>query len=205
MIRNIVFDMGQVLIDWKPAELIRQFGLSEEDSAALMLEIFGETEWVALDDGTVSEEDALKAICGRLPEHLHPYARILVCDWWKPEFHVKEGIEQLIRDVKAAGYGVYLLSNANTRQAEYCTRLPGWECFDGRVTSAELNILKPDERIYKHLLQKYDLKAEECFMIDDSPANVYSALKCGFRGAVFHDDVARLRKQMAEAGIAAGS
>ncbi len=201
MIRNIIFDMGQVLIDWKPGELIAAFNLSKEDSDALMLEIFRETEWVALDDGTVSEEDALETICQRLPVHLHEYARSLVCDWWKPEFHVKPGIESLIRELKANGYRIYLLSNANTRQAEYCVRLPGWECFDGRVTSAELNILKPDAGIYRHLLQKYDLKADECFMIDDSPANVYAALKCGFHGAVFHDDTVRLRRQMLSAGI----
>ena len=103
--------------------------------------------------------------------------------------------------LKQAGYGVYLLSNASVRQHEYWPRVPGSALFDGTLISADVKLVKPQPEIYRLLLEKFSLTAQECFFIDDSPANIEGALMCGIPGAVFHGDVALLRKDLRAAGV----
>ena len=83
MIRNLVFDMGNVLIQWKPNLFVEALGVPEEDRAFLLREVFGSVEWIQMDRGTLSFEDGLAAICRRLPERLHASARELTLDWWR--------------------------------------------------------------------------------------------------------------------------
>lgn len=201
MIRNIVFDMGQVLIHWTPALLIAHFHLTPEEETLLTREVFGNTEWVRLDHGTITEADAAEAICRRLPEKLHEPARTLVFDWWKRPLVPVEGMEELIRELKDLGYGIYLLSNASLRLREYFHRIPGSAYFDGLMVSAEQRIIKPQHAVFYRLLEDFSLNAGECFFIDDSPANVEGAMCVGISGTVFHGDVSRLRRELREAGI----
>ena len=81
MIHHIVFDMGEVLIQWKPELLAAQAGVPEEDVPTLCRAVFGSVEWVQLDRGTVSREDALEAMCRELPERLHAGAAELAFTW----------------------------------------------------------------------------------------------------------------------------
>ena len=68
MIRNVVFDMGGVLIAWDPDRIVARLGLSEEDSRLLRREVFQSVEWVCLDRGSLSEQEALESMGKRLPE-----------------------------------------------------------------------------------------------------------------------------------------
>ena len=72
---------------------------------------------------------------------------------------------------------------------------------DGTLISADVKLVKPQPEIYRLLLEKFSLTAQECFFIDDSPANIEGALMCGIPGAVFHGDVALLRKDLRAAGV----
>ena len=73
MIDTIIFDMGQVLIRWTGTLMLEKYELSETDHSLLLRELFGDVEWVMLDHGTISFEEAVKAVCRRVPEHLHGY------------------------------------------------------------------------------------------------------------------------------------
>ncbi len=201
MIRNIVFDMGGVLMSWNPQKLLDERELNEEEKKLIMRELFHETEWLALDEGTVSEQQAFEAVSARLPENLHSHVHELIFGWWKEPFENKEGMEELIRSLHQSGYRIYLLSNASIRQAEYFHRLPGSQCFEGRMTSAEEKIIKPQKDIFELFLKRFDLKAEECLFIDDSNANVFAASKCGMEGIVYHDDTPLLIERLKEKGI----
>ena len=64
-----------------------------------------------------------------------------------------------------------------------------------------MKLVKPQPEIYRLLFKKFSLKPEECFFVDDSPANVEGALYCGMTGAVFNDGVPALRKALREAGV----
>jgi putative hydrolase of the HAD superfamily len=201
MIRHIVFDMGGVLKDFNPPKLLAARNIRGQDADILMRELFHETEWIALDHGSVSEQQAYESVAERLPDHLKPAAKDLIFNWWKDAFDDKEGMDELIHELKKNGYDIYLLSNASIRQAEYFHRLPGCECFSGRITSAEVHMLKPRADIYRLCLDTFGLKAEECVFIDDSATNVYCAKLEGYEGIVYHDDTGLLKKRMRELGI----
>jgi len=200
MIRNIIFDMGGVLLDYDPPRLIRRLSVSEEDAALLLREVFYSVEWFRLDHGTISQEDAAAAMKARLPSRLHGAVEQLLV-WWELEVLPVEGMAELLAELKKLGYGLYLLSNATLRQPEYFDRLPGSECFDGRFVSAFYQQLKPQYEIYETMLREFSLRAEECFFVDDSAANVEGAYCVGIAGAVFTGDMARLRRELNAAGV----
>ena len=200
MIRNILFDMGNVLIYFDRSLFMDRLGVTEEDKKLLMREVFLSVEWVRMDRGSMVEADAVKSCCARLPERLHESAKKLIAMWDRPILPVP-GMYELIEELKGKGYGIYLLSNASLRQHEYWPNIEASRFFDGKLISADEGIIKPQPEIYRLMLERFDLKAEECFFIDDMPANIEGAFYCGIPGAVFHDDVSRLRRQLREAGV----
>ncbi len=202
MIRNIVFDMGQVLIHFNPDVYIDRLGVPEADRPLLRREVFFDIEWTQLDRGCVSEEEAAASICRRLPERLHGYVRSLVFDWWKGPRMPVPGMAELIAEVKALGYGVYLLSNAGVCLHQYFQRIPGSQYFDGKIISSDRLQLKPEREIFQTLFRAYALKPEECFFIDDLFINIEAARFAGMPGTIFRDDLSRLRRDLNAAGVA---
>ena len=201
MIKNVVFDMGQVLIHWCPDVLIDRYDLTKEEKAQLKRELFGNVEWIQLDHGTISFDEAVDRICCRLPEKLHRPADEIVRGWWHRELIPMEGMAQLVGDLKAAGRGIYLLSNASVNLRDFFFRVPGSEYFDGLMVSAEEKLLKPQHEIYEQLYARFCLKPEECIFIDDNPANVEGAICTGMDGIVFRGDTEALRRELRERGI----
>lgn len=201
MIQNIIFDMGQVLIRWQPVALMAHLDLSEEDHVLLLREVFQSVEWVQLDRGSISETDAVKAMCSRLPAHLHAAAEEMVTAWWKPPLDPMPGMAELVRELKENGYGIYLLSNAGLPLRTYFPRIPGSEYFDGLLVSAEQRLIKPQHEIYETLYKTFDLVPGECFFIDDSPANIEGALETGMPGTIFRGDASALRRELIRNGI----
>ena len=183
MIRNIVFDMGNVLIYWRPDVLVERLGVPEEDRPLLLREVFGDVNWIQLDRGIVTPEEAAGRMCRRLPERLHGAAHELTSGWWQGPLLPVEGMAELVREVKGLGYGVYLLSNT-----------------DGRVVPAFHKLLKPQPELYQILLREYKLKGEECFFVDDLNINVEAAMLAGMSGTVFRG-ADSLRHALREAGV----
>ena len=200
MIRNILFDMGNVLLRFDRQVFLDRLDVSEADKQLLLREVFLSPEWVEMDRGTLREETAEPIMCSRLPAHLHDAVHQLTSCWDQPILPM-EGMEELVRELKQAGYGIYLLSNASVRQHAYWPRVPGSELFDGKLISADEGVMKPQPEIYRLCLERFGLKAEECFFIDDVPANIEGAQFCGISGVVFHADALQLRKDLREAGV----
>jgi putative hydrolase of the HAD superfamily len=201
MIKNIVFDMGNVLMQFKPSEYISRLGYTGEDAEILETEVFKTPEWCSTDRGTLLPEDAAKILEQRVPEHLKNAVEPLVCHWWDGDLMPVPGMGELIRELKANGYGIYLLSNASRHIYNYFHRLPGAECFDGMLVSADWLLEKPQHEIYEKLYSKFDLLPPECFFVDDRIDNVEVAMLTGMKATTFRNDVARLRREMQEAGI----
>lgn len=203
MIRNIVFDMGGVLLHYDPSHFVDLLHVSAEDKALLMREVFNTVAWFRMDRGTIGEEEAAAAMKENLPSRLHGEVNRLI-QWWELELRPVEGMEELLRELKELGYGVYLLSNATLRQPEYFDRVPASQYLDGRMVSAFYRLLKPQHEIFEAFLEKFTLKAEECFFVDDSVANVEGAYCLGVAGAVFDGDVSRLRRALNAVGVPVG-
>lgn len=200
-IQNIIFDMGQVLIRWKPDLLLSHFDITREDDALLVTEMFQSVEWMQLDHGTISAEEAVARMCSRLPGHLHSCVEAVVNGWWTFALTPIPGMGALVGELKEKGYGIYLLSNAAVNLREYFPGIPGSEYFDGLLVSAEEKLLKPQHEIYYRLYARFGLDPARCFFIDDSPANIEAALCTGMQGTVFRGDPARLRRELEQAGI----
>ena len=201
MIRNILFDMGKVLIRFDRDLFIDRLGVSPEDKPLLMRHVFCSVEWVCMDRGSMVEEEAVASVCKRLPQRLHDAAAKLIAMWDRPILPIP-GMYELVEELKNKGYGIYLLSNASLRQHEYWPRIEASRFFDGKLVSADEGVMKPQPEIYNLILERFSLKAEECFFIDDVPANIEGALRCGISGAVFYDeDVVQLRRDLRAAGV----
>ncbi len=184
MIRNIIFDMGGVLRVWDPEEFMEAMKIPADDRKILMREIFGAVEWPMQDLGLITEEETLERVRARIPERLHCAAEKLVLHWEDLSRPVP-GMADAIRRLKENGYGIWLLSNASKRHGQYWGKIPGSEYFDGLVISAFEGVLKPDLTIYRTILSRFGLKAEECVFTDDMPANAAGALAVGMDAFVF--------------------
>lgn len=201
MIKNIVFDMGNVLFDFKPSEYIRRLGYTGRDAEILEMEVFLTPEWSATDRGTLKPPQAAQILAQRVPEHLQAAVEPLVCHWWEGDLMPIPGMGDLIRELKSNGYRIYLLSNASRDIYEYFHRLPAADCFDGLLVSADWLLAKPQHEIYEKLYARFDLIPAECFFIDDRTDNVEVARLTGMNATVFRGDVSRLRREMRDAGI----
>ncbi|MBQ3383934.1 MAG: HAD family phosphatase [Erysipelotrichaceae bacterium] len=198
MIKNIIFDMGRVLVEFYPEDFLTKEGITDKEERELLLrEIFHHEDWTNMDAGIMTEQEMYDEAVKRIPEHLHQTAHNLIFDWNDPIIPVK-GMEDFVRECKEKGYGIYLLSNASVAQPVYWLRIPGHQYFDGTVVSALEKVMKPDVRIYQILLDRYGLKAEECLFIDDVQRNIAGAEKAGIRGYLFDGNVDKLRKYMGD-------
>ncbi len=200
MIRNVIFDMGNVLIRFDPMYFMERLGIQGDDKPLLMREVFQSLEWSRMDRGSLTDEDAVKLICRRVPSHLHEAIHKLVCFWDQPILEIP-GMYELVQELKELGYGVYLLSNASFRQHDYWPRVPAHVFFDGTLISADVLLIKPQPDIYRLLCERFHLNPEECFFIDDSSQNVEGAFFCGIPGAVFHGDAVEVRQKLLAAGV----
>lgn len=200
MIRNLVFDMGRVLVYYDSLRAVRKFAADEKEMEAVNASVFISPEWLMLDMGVIPEEEALKRMQARLPGgHAREAARLCLEHWHEYCMWPVPGMEELTREWKAKGYGLYLCSNASLRMLDcYLEVIPGIRLFDGTLFSAEVKCMKPQKEMYCHLFERFGLKPEECFFIDDQMLNIEGARACGMDGYCFADgDVEKLRQALA--------
>lgn len=201
MIKNIIFDMGGVLIDWTPEKYTARYDISAEDKTLLEDVIYKDYRWPLLDFGYYETEQAfLEDAYKLLPERLHQIAKELVCDWDKPEILNYPGMGELVKQLKENGYNIYLLSNAGARHKEYWHKVAGSEYFDGVVISNYEKQFKPCPEIYKTLLNRYNLVADECVFTDDMATNCAGAFLCGIHPIVFRGPE-RLKVELRKLGV----
>ncbi len=199
-IQHLVFDMGNVLILFSPMHYIKKFSLSESDEMILLNHVFRSVEWLCLDHGTIDEEEAISLCCQRLPSHLHQPARSII-ERWCDDIPAIEGMEELVKEAKQAGYSLYLLSNTSKRFHQFRQHINALQYFDGVFISADWKLLKPDPEIYRAFCQHFELDPGTCLFIDDMPSNIYGAKMAGMNGIVFHGDALSLKESLKSSGI----
>ena len=197
MIKNIVFDMGGVLINDNAMDFAARYVQDQADLELLKDELFLSYEWrEGWDNGTMIMEDLVNSVCARLPERLHEVVR-QITENWNMDAELIPGMEDLIRSLKKQGWNIYLLSNTALSFYQYRHRLPAIDVFDGEFISAEHHLLKPQREIYEKFVQVFGLEARECYFIDDKPENVKGAIDALWGGGfVFGGDAATLEKAL---------
>lgn len=188
MIKNVIFDMGAVLMDWDPVKFINRYDISEEDKKFLFTTIYKSYQWQLMDFGYYnSTKDFLEEMKPQIPERLWKIACELTEDWDKPVVLQVPGTADIVRELKSKGTKIYLLSNAGPNQPFYWEKVDGHECFDGILVSAFEKMYKPSKEIYNRILEKFSLKAEECVFVDDMPLNCAGAFMVGIKPIVFRN------------------
>ena len=178
MIRNIVLDMGNVLLDYNPAFVLNAFCSSEEEKEIIDRELFNGPEWKLGDRGDIKDKDRFELVKGRVPEKYHEALRNCA-DHWDICMTPLDGAKEFCEQVKNSGYGIYILSNASDLFYVYFPKFLPLDFFNGVFVSSDYHMLKPDVNIYKAFLEKYSLKAYECLFVDDREDNVAGAGAAG--------------------------
>ena len=195
MIKNVIFDCGQVLIRYNEVEIATNFTDNAADAEILGKVGMSRKYWEKFDRGTLLEEDYLKQVKQELPEHLHDAVEKLAEEWVMC-CPAMPGMEEIVQDVKKADKKLYLLSNFNKRLRYEQHYISALKYFDHLVISGEIKVAKPDKEIYEYLLSTYDLVPDECIFIDDNPANIAMAESLGIHGYLFDFDVPKLREYL---------
>ncbi|MGG7176871.1 HAD family hydrolase [Clostridium paraputrificum] len=181
MIKNIIFDLGRVVLDFEPKKYLMDKIKDEVKVNKLMKVIFAGEEWIRLDEGTITEDEAIERICAGNIE-LEKEIR-MVFDNWYPMLTPIESTIEVINELKIKGYKLYFLSNFHEKAFKYVNEeYPVFKLFDGGIASYKEKLMKPNPEVYKLILEKYNLKAEECVFIDDVRENVEIAEKFGIKG-----------------------
>ena len=188
MIKNVVFDIGNVLVDFRWRELMKNLNLSKEAQDRFETSVFGSCWWHDLDHGTIDETEAVKKLREDNAEFTDAFDKV----WENRDKLVKPYDYSVpwIRSLKERGYHVYLLSNYPrdifTLHAGNGS-FPFLDYVDGKVVSGFVQMIKPYADIYKCLMDKYTLKSEECIFIDDREENIQGAINVGMQGIVFQN------------------
>ena len=186
VVKNIVFDLGNVLVDFDPPAYLRKRGFDDAAAAQLLKTVFAEA-WSRGDAGDYLSIAALRAdLLQSHPAEAKAIRRALRPDCVR--MHVlRHDVAAWLHDLKTRGYRIYLLSNLAKYSHDYVRGYPFFRELDGGVFSYQERVCKPDARIYRILLERYALRPEETVFLDDSPANVAAAQRCGICGVVFTD------------------
>lgn len=179
--RNIVFDMGGVLVDYTADNATRHFTDNEEVIKEIHNVLFYSQEWMALDMGSISEEKAMERILPRLSsDSVRQIAKDTFAHWHEYNNVERNGVREIIETIKERGQRVYILSNASRRLTDtYKDVVPAPDLYDGVMFSGEVLALKPQPLIYRNFFERFKLVPSECFFIDDLQENVDGAKKCG--------------------------
>lgn len=199
MIKQIIFDVGGVLLDFDPQAMVRAVTGVEEDAALLRREIFLHADWNRLDRGQ-EEGRVLDSMKTRLPRRLWPQADAILAGWHR-SLRPMEETGELVRELHDLGYPLYILSNAPFRFYQFRDLVPGYGLMTGVMLSCEEGLLKPDPAIFRRLLERFSLRAEECFFIDDLSLNIEAAQWCGLTAFQFRRDLSELRAALRAEGV----
>lgn len=177
-IKNIIFDVGDVLLEYRWKDMLMDYGLSKEEAVKVGNLMFDNKLWSVLDLGTMSDEEVISEYARLYPE----YATVM--EWFIKNgeyMHVaRPKVWERVHKLKTMGYGIYILSNYSRNLFEKHTKGASFlEDADGMVVSYQIHIAKPDKKIYEYLLNKYNLIAQECIFFDDRPDNTKAARQMG--------------------------
>lgn len=185
MIKTVVFDIGNVLVNFNWKQMYLERGISEEKLDRVAKATVLNPLWIEFDKGILPFEKIVDMLVEQDKE-IEKEIRLCLMDTsqivTKREFAIP-----LISSLKEKGLQVLVLSNFNDRILKECVDAMDFLPYtDGGVISYQDHFVKPQPEIYQLLLARYGLNAKECVFIDDIPKNIEEARNQGMKGIVFH-------------------
>ena len=196
---NVVFDIGNVLVQWDPRALYRKI-FASEDEVSWFIDNVCTHEWNVEQDRGRSFADGVIALTKRFPEHAEAIAAYDL-RWHETVLGAIDGSVAILEELTARGTPVYAITNFNQHKfRETLQRFPFLSAFRDIVVSGDERLLKPDAAIYRLLLERNGLEASSCVFIDDSEKNVRGAEAVGMKAIHFTTPDA-LRAELATLGV----
>lgn len=177
--KNIIFDVGNVLLSYRWKDMFQyDYGMSEKLALEVGTEMFSDPLWQEYDLWNKTEEEIIRGFEEKYKEH-GPYIRWFIehGERMKVERHA---VWQKVKELKDAGYGIYILSNYP--KSLYEKHMKGTEVLksvDGEAVSYMMHKAKPGKEIYEYLFDTYGLDAADCLFFDDRAENIKGAYRCG--------------------------
>ncbi len=185
-INTVVFDIGNVLVDFAWVEFLTNKGFDKDMMDRIATASINSKDWVEIDRGVLTTEQIIDRFVANDPEIEDEIRRAF--NNFDNIVTKRDTTIPWIRSLKQAGYQVLVLSNFSKVAVEGCPDAMSFlDEVDGGILSYRDRVVKPDEAIYKLLMERYDLVPEKTVFIDDTPVNIETARKLGWKGIVFKD------------------
>ena len=193
MYKNIIFDLGGVVVDFNPKEFLLERFYNETIETIVYDLTFGSEEWALLDAGKLTQEQAY----GEMLEKARTAGRVFevqsVLDDWPRMLKTRRRTVETMKRLKNMGFSLYYLSNISHETLELIRKRDFWQLFDGGIASCEVGINKPDAGIYQALLQTYQLDCSESIFVDDRKDNTTAAFDLGITGIHYKGSASFIR------------
>ncbi len=180
MVRVIIFDIGNVMANYRWKDYLHAFGFSQEVESAVANAVFLNKLWKEFDRGVMEDEAIIMQCIQQQPQYEKEIRQIfqdmsdLVVEY--------DYAQNLVRSLKSQGYQVYVLSNYGRTLFQYARKnFQFLKEIDGGIISYEVQKIKPDAAIYEALLNKYKINAEEAVFFDDTLENLEQAAHMGIK------------------------
>lgn len=182
MIKNIIFDVGEVLLTYRWIDILMESGCSHEDAARVKKDIFSNDNWHnKFDKGFWSEKEIMAYLIEKSPEDEYIYKYFFAHPEGMPVR--RPAVYELLPKLKEKGYSLFILSDYSDYLSEIHFNFGGFRKYmDGEIISYKVNLVKPDIRIFERLLSDYDLDPSECIFLDDKKENIEGCEKAGIKG-----------------------
>ena len=194
MIKNIIFDLGNVLLNFKPDEFLLRFTHDKEYIDQFVSKVTRSKVWLELDRGTKSVENARTFFLSKYPQE-KDFLELFFDQWMDMLTPIEENLK-ILKELKKLGYRLYILSNYIKEAFNYINKkYKFFSLFDGQIISGFENVIKPEKKIYELLLIRYTLIPEECLFIDDVLFFLKPAKRLGIK-TIWNRPITDLREEL---------
>jgi len=198
-VNTVVFDLGNVLVEWNPRRLYERLIPDAEELERFFTQVINH-DWIEAQDAGRPFAEGIAVLVAAHPLY-ESEIRAFRERWEEMVPGPLADTVAILGELKAKATPLYALTNWSHETFPIARpRFPFLDWFDGIVVSGEVGLVKPDARIYRHLLARFGLKAADCVFIDDAPANVAGAEAVGIAGLRF-TSAAQLRRDLARLGL----
>ena len=187
--KNLVFDMGNVLIEWNSEKILQAITDDRKLHNLLRKEVFETGLWVQTDEGVKTREEMIEIVTAKIGEEYRNEITQLSRYWYK-YVDVYTKVQDRIIELSKNGYNIYILSNTAYTFYDLVKEgyIPAASIAKGIVLSCEERVLKPNEKIYNILLERYNLDPHDTMFFDDLSENIWGAARCGINGFVVENE-----------------
>lgn len=200
MIKNVIFDYGQVLVHVDSEYMTAKYIENKKDIKIISDVIFDRLYWDKLDAGTISDDEVVRLCCERLPEKYHDAVSEIYYDWIY-NLPPIEGMEEILVKLKNKGVRLFLLSNISFYFIDHAHEFSVLSHFEKCFFSAKCGFTKPSKEIFNLVCKDRNISPSETLFIDDSEKNINGAKNCSISTYLFDGDVKKLEKHLENCGI----